>query len=88
MIYLLYKPSGKKKVELQASATGIHILEMICNGSTYKEIAKDLSISQSGVVKAVEKMREDNRCFDSDELVILYIDWKFNHDKAEADISK
>lgn len=79
LIYLMYKPNLIKPVELKASANWLYILEMMCHGATYNDIARELGISQSGVVKALEKMKDDNNCFDTDELVILYINWKSNH---------
>lgn len=87
LMYLMYKPNMMKPVELKASAKWIYILEMICNGATYNDIAQELSISQSGMVKALEKMKDDNNCFDTDELVILYINWKSSNNNSEADIS-
>ena len=87
LMYLMYKPNTEKPVKLKASSNWIYILEMICNGTTYKEIAQELSISQSGVVKALEKMKDDNNCFDTDELVILYINWKSSNANSEAYIS-
>lgn len=87
LIYMMYKPKYRDNIELKASDNWRRILQLICLGAGYHEIARDLSITHSGVVKILEKLKNDNNCYDTDELVILYADWEFplkNENKNQA----
>lgn len=57
---------------MKLSPRGRQILELFMHGMTYKQIAKQLSISRSGVRRHLEKMLWQNECKSMLELIARY----------------
>lgn len=70
MVQLPHESTTIQKMKL--SPRGRQILELFMHGMTYKQIAKQLSISRSGVRRHLEKMLWQNECKSMLELIARY----------------
>lgn len=77
LMYILYQRNSRNHEPLKASERGIQILSYFSKGKKYKEIANQLSISDKGVERHLDRMRNSNRLQYVDELVVLYADWEY-----------
>ena len=70
MVQLPYESTTIQKMKL--SPRGRQRVELFMHGMTYKQIAKQLSISRSGVRRHLEKMLWQNECKSMLELIARY----------------
>lgn len=82
LLYLMYKPAPSGEVKFKASENALQVMELVCKGYGYSEIASKLDITVSGVEKTLDKLKNDNWLQTTDELVILYAKWEYARKQA------
>ncbi len=67
----------------QTGESNMHILNLLCAGQTYKQIAKTLYISKSRLIWRISEMRFKNDCINTVALCVKYT--LASHENSEVE---
>ncbi len=84
LMYLRYARNAKPEKNLKATPKELEILAQFVVGKTYKRIGAELGIGVKTIKTHIDNLLAKNGCQDADELVILYADWEYQNENAQA----
>ncbi len=83
-MYLRYERNARPEKSLKATPKELEILAQFVVGKTYKRIGAELGIGVKTIKTHIDNLLAKNGCQDADELVILYADWEYQNENAQA----
>ena len=84
LMYLRYERNARPEKSLKATPKELEILAQFVVGKTYKRIGAELGIGVKTIKTHIDNLLAKNGCQDADELVILYADWEYQNENAQA----